>query len=59
MEEDNAIYCSELLYAILKELDPGIILNTVWLKNYGKKIMPLDVCFQSEYFTEIGYWDKL
>jgi uncharacterized protein YycO len=59
MEEDNTIYCSELLYVILKKLDQSIILNTVWLKNYGKKIIPLDVCFQSEYFTEIGYWDKL
>jgi hypothetical protein len=59
MEEDNTIYCSELLYVILKKLDPAIILNTVWVKNYGKKIIPLDVCFQSEYFTEIGYWDKL
>ena len=59
MEEDNTIYCSELLYVILKKLDTSIILNTVRLGNYGKKIIPLDVCFQFEYFTEIGYWDKL
>jgi hypothetical protein len=59
MEEDNNIYCSELLYVILKKLDPQIILDTVWLKNYGKTIIPLDICFQSEYFIEIGYWDKI
>jgi uncharacterized protein YycO len=59
MEEDNNIYCSELLYVILKKLDPQIVLNTVWLKNYGKSIIPLDVCFQSEYFIEVGYWDKM
>jgi uncharacterized protein YycO len=59
MEEDNNIYCSELLYVILKKLDPQIVLNTVWFKNYGKNIIPLDVCFQSEYFIEVGYWDKM
>jgi hypothetical protein len=59
MDEDNNIYCSELLYLILQKLDKKINLNTVWLKNYGKNIIPLDVCFQSEYFYEVGYWDKL
>ena len=59
MKEDNNIYCSELLYVVLKKLDSQIILNTIWIKNFGKNIIPLDVCFQSEYFTEVGYWDKL
>jgi hypothetical protein len=59
MEDDNALYCSELLYVILKRLDPTITLHTVWLKNFKKNIVPLDVCLQAEYFIEVGYWGKL
>jgi len=56
MEEDNNLYCSELLYVILKKLDTNIELNKIWLKEIGKNIIPLDVCSQSEYFIEVGYW---
>jgi hypothetical protein len=59
MEEDNNLYCSELLYVILKRLDPNIVLNTTWLKNFKKNVIPLDVCLQSEYFIEAGYWGKI
>jgi uncharacterized protein YycO len=59
MEENSKLYCSELLYVILKRLDEKITLNTVWLKNIGKNIIPLDICFQSEYFIEVGYWGKI
>lgn len=58
MEEGNKLYCSELLYVILKELDPKITLNTSYLKELGKYIIPLDVCSQLEYFIEIGFWGK-
>jgi hypothetical protein len=58
MEEDSNLYCSELLYVILKKLDPSIELNTVRLKETGKNIIPLDVCTQSEYFIEAGYWEN-
>jgi uncharacterized protein YycO len=56
MEDDEKIYCSELLYVILKKLDINIELNKIWLKEIGKNIIPLDVCSQSEYFIEVGYW---
>jgi uncharacterized protein YycO len=58
MEEDNNLYCSELLYVILKKINPDIKLNTIWLKEIGKNIIPLDVCSQTEYFKEVGYWNK-
>jgi hypothetical protein len=56
MEEDNKIYCTELLYVILEKIDPTIKLNKKWLGQIGKYIIPPDVCSQSEYFIEIGYW---
>jgi hypothetical protein len=58
MEEDNSLYCSELLYVILKKLDSNIVLRKVWVKGLGKNIVPLDVCSQTEYFTEVGYWGR-
>jgi len=58
MEDDSRLYCSELLYVILKKLDKDIVLNKVFFKEIGKNIIPLDVCSQSEYFTEIGCWGK-
>lgn len=58
MEDNSELYCSELLYIILKKIDPNIKLNKVYIKEMGKNIIPLDVCSQSEYFTEIGYWGK-
>ena len=58
MNEDNALYCSELLYVILKRLTPEVELNPVWLNEIGKYIIPLEICSQSEYFIEVGYWKK-
>jgi hypothetical protein len=59
MEEDSNLYCTELLYVILKKLDPTIELNKVWLKEIGKNIIPLDICTQPEYFIEVGYWGNI
>jgi hypothetical protein len=59
MDEDKKLYCSELLYVIFKKLDVEIELHSIWLKELGKYIIPLDVCSQSEYFIEIGYWNKM
>lgn len=55
MNEEENLYCTELLYVILKRLDPKIKLNTIWIKEIGKYIIPLDIYLQSEYFTEILY----
>jgi len=56
MEDSSKLYCSELLYVILKKIDLDIALNKTFIKEIGKNIIPLDVCSQSEYFVEIGYW---
>jgi uncharacterized protein YycO len=58
MEDDSKLYCTELLYVILKKMDLDIVLNKVFIKEIGRNIIPLDICSQSEYFTEIGYWEK-
>jgi hypothetical protein len=59
MDEENNLYCTELLYVILKKLDNEIKLNSIWLKEIGKNIIPPDICSQPEYFLEIGYWGKI
>jgi hypothetical protein len=58
MEDSAKLYCTELLYVVLKSLDSSIILNTIWLEAVGKYILPIDIVSQSEYFLEIGYWEK-
>ena len=58
MEEDEKLYCSELLYVVLKKIDPNIKLNTFWDGKAGKYVIPMDVYLQKEYFTEIGSWGK-
>jgi hypothetical protein len=58
MNEDDKLYCSELLFVIIKKLRPEIELNTIWLKELGKYIIPVDVCSQSDYFIEVGYFAK-
>ena len=58
MEDDNNLYCTELLYVILKKINPEITLNTLWLKEIGRNVIPADVCSQSEYFIEVGYWNN-
>ena len=56
--DNSKLYCTELLYVVLKELDSSITLNTIWLDALGKYILPIDIVSQSEYFLEIGYWEK-
>jgi hypothetical protein len=58
MDDNTKLYCTELLYVVLKELDPSIILNTIWLEALGRYILPIDIVSQSKYFLEIGYWEK-
>jgi len=58
MDDNTKLYCTELLYVVLKKLDPNIILNTIWLDILGRYILPIDIVSQSEYFLEIGYWEK-
>jgi hypothetical protein len=58
MGDDSKLYCSELLFVTLKDIFNDINIKTVWVKELSKDIIPVDMCFQSEYFTEIGYFEK-
>jgi hypothetical protein len=55
LDSEDRLYCTELLYAVLKRVAPGVPLVTVWLNPPGRDIIPPEVCSQSEYFTEVCY----
>lgn len=57
IQDESKIYCTELLYVILKQLMPEIELKTSYIKELGKEIIPLDAISHSEYFTEIYFID--
>ena len=58
MSENSTLYCTQLLYVILNEISPEIRLNTVWLDILNRYVIPLDIVTQTEYFLEIGYWQR-
>ena len=53
MDDDSKLYCSELLYVILRKLDKDTEIKKIWVKEMGKYIIPLDMYTQTEYFEEI------
>jgi hypothetical protein len=55
MEDESKLYCTELLYVVLKRLEPTIKLNTVYIKTLNKNIIPIESISYSEHFTEIYY----
>jgi hypothetical protein len=55
LQEDNELYCTELLYAVLKRIAPEINLQTIFQKELKKEIIPLEAISHSAYFTEIVY----
>ncbi|GHU80963.1 hypothetical protein FACS189468_2280 [Spirochaetia bacterium] len=55
MDSDDRLYCTELLYAVLKRAAPDVPLATVWLNPPGRDIIPPEACSQSEHFTEVCY----
>ncbi|MDR0323082.1 MAG: hypothetical protein LBI12_01380 [Treponema sp.] len=55
MYDNSKLYCTELLYVILKRLMPELELNTVFIKELGREIIPLEAVSNSEYFTEIFF----
>jgi hypothetical protein len=55
MEDEASIYCTELLYAVMRRIAPEIRLATVFQKELGKTIIPPEACTQPEYFTEVLY----
>jgi hypothetical protein len=58
MYDDSSLYCTELLYVILKKIKPEISLKTILIKEYNKYIIPLEAISNSNDFFEIFYCDK-
>ncbi|MDR0864677.1 MAG: hypothetical protein LBO74_07065 [Candidatus Symbiothrix sp.] len=53
LEDNGKLYCTELLYAVLKNMDKGIQLETVFQKEVGKEIIPLEAISNSSDFIEV------
>jgi len=57
MNDETEIYCTELLYIILKQLIPAIELNTTFIKELGREVITIDAVSNSEYFSEVYFID--
>ena len=55
MGDASELYCTELLYIILKRLMPAFEFNTTYIKELGKDIIPIDSISNSEHFLEICF----
>jgi hypothetical protein len=55
LADTEKIYCTELLYAVLKQIAPEIQLKTIFQKELNKEIIPLEACSNSDYFEEVAY----
>ena len=53
LEDDSKIYCTELLYIVLKKIAPEIELSRVYQKEIKKDLIPLEAVSNSDYFAEI------
>jgi hypothetical protein len=55
LTDDTKIYCTELLYVILKRVMPDIQLDTIYVKELKKDIIPLEAISASDYFSEVYF----
>jgi len=55
MSDDSRLYCTELLYVILKRIAPEIVLHTIYIDRLGKNVIPLEAVSNSELFTEVFF----
>jgi hypothetical protein len=53
MYDESKLYCTELLFVILTRIQPTIKLETVYVKELEKEIIPLEAVSNSEYFSEV------
>jgi hypothetical protein len=51
LNDDTKIYCTELLYVILKRVMSDIQLDTIYVKELKKNIIPLEAISASDYFS--------
>ena len=59
MSDESKLYCTELLYVVLKRLMPDLELRTIFVKEIKKDIIPIDSISNSEYFSEILFISNL
>jgi len=55
MGDATELYCTELLYIILKRLMQTFEFNTAYIKELGKDVIPIDSISNSEYFSEVYF----
>jgi len=55
LDDDRKIYCTELLYAVLKSYALENYLTTIYVEKIKKEIVPLDSISHSAAFDEIMY----
>ena len=56
LNDDSKIYCTELLYAVLKYYALENYLTTIYIEKIKKEIVPLDSISNSAAFDEIIYF---
>jgi len=52
MHNNSELYCTELLYVVLKRAVPELKLNTIYIKD-GKEVIPIDAVSGSGEFREV------
>jgi hypothetical protein len=55
MYDESKLYCTELLYVVLKRLLPDLKLSTVYIKGLGREIITPEAISRSEYFSEVYF----
>jgi len=55
LQDNTKLYCTELLYTVLKEIAPEIQLQTIYQKELKREIIPLEAVSNSAYFREVAY----
>ena len=56
LNDKTAIYCTELLSAVLDRVAPEIEIKTMFIKELGRDIIPLESISNSSDFTEIFFF---
>ncbi|MDR0464972.1 MAG: hypothetical protein LBG94_07660 [Treponema sp.] len=57
--DDSKIYCSELLYVVIKSIAPDMELAVLYIDTINMNVFPLDSVSASDYFDEILYIELL
>ena len=56
LNDRTAIYCTELLSAVLDRIAPEVEIKTMFIKELGRDIIPLESISNSNNFTEIFFF---